>query len=140
MATSQPITESESKSVMIKASYDDQICVEKVSSHLKPGFQVPQELSVKRRTETYYGPKLETKADGHSYLITAPGPNTQLLLWRALENEDGFLIRWEQLAEIQARFSESMPQYDICPDCGEPIKSVEHERMAAFESCPGFDS
>jgi len=140
LETSNPATENASRSVMLKASRDDQISVEKVASHLKPEFEIPQELCVVRRSETYYGPKLETEAGDECYLITAPGPNTQLLLWKGQTNNNGYLVRWERLAEIQAKFSGNIPQYDVCIDCGEPIKSAEHERMAAFGPCPGFDS
>lgn len=140
MATSNPATENASRSVMIKASRGDQLSIEKVVDHLKPECGIPKELQVVRRSETYYGPKLEIEAESGTYLITAPGPNTQLLLWRGQTNENGYLVRWERLAEVQAEFSENVPQYDVCTDCGEPIKSAEHEKMAAFGPCPGFDS
>lgn len=124
---------------MIKATRDDVLRVTEIVEHLTPGVDVPTELTVIRRSQTYYGPKLETTANNTNYLVTAPGPNTQLLLWRGISTPDNYLVRWKQLAEIKADFTDNLPQYDICPDCGEPIKSVEHERLAAFGTCLGVD-
>jgi hypothetical protein len=52
------------------------------------------------------------------------------------DTADGYRSGWNKLAEIEASFSEEIPQYDICPYCGEPMKTLEHERMAGFDDCP----
>lgn len=139
MDDSAPTTENISKSLMIKATRGDEISITDVVEHIEPQFEIPEQLEMVRRTDTYYGPKLEAKSDDASYLITAPGPNVQLLLWKAVTDDEGYLIKWDQIGEIKADFTDEIPQYDICQKCGEPIKNVEHERLAAFDSCSGLD-
>ena len=138
MSGTTPVTENRSKSVMIKAGLNDRLRVENVINHFKTETDVPRELTVIRRSNTYFGPKLELESADESYLITAPGPNTQLLLWEGVTSDGQFISSWDQLAEVEVDFMGDLPQYDICMDCGEPIKSVEHERLAAFGTCPGF--
>lgn len=139
MEDASPITENSSKSLMIKATRGDEISISEVVEHFEPQYEIPQKVEVVHRTETYYGPKLETESNGSHYLITAPGPNVQLIFWKAITDGEGYLKRWEQIGEVKADFTDNIPQYDICQNCGEPLKSVEHERLAAFNSCSGLD-
>jgi len=121
----EPATEYSCKEVMLRAERHDTIVVE--------GYG---ELTVAARTETFYGPKLEaTGPDGESaYMLTAPGPAHDLWLWRAIETEEGFHEGWELVDEVIAEVGD-VSQYDICPHCGEPLKTAEHERQAAVGMC-----
>jgi hypothetical protein len=79
-------------------------------------------------------------AGDESYLLTAPGPDTQLLLWNGNYLDDGERYGWEKLAEVTAQFADDQPQYDLCPECGQPMQTIEHERKAAVGRCPGPDT
>jgi len=134
-----PITEPDSKKVMLRAERNDQIQIVDVVKRLQQSEDIPSEATVARRTNPYFGPKLVLSANDRNYLLTAPGPDTQLLLWAGNYLDDGDRYGWNRLAEVTAQFTEDQPQYDLCPECGQPIQSVEHERMAAFGRCPGSD-
>lgn len=132
----EPLTEYESKTVMLRAERHDEISVSHIVTHLSHSRDVPNEITVVQRTTTYFGPKIVTESGGQNYLLTAPGPDTQLLLWAESRGSDGFRKGWEKLAEVTVEFSEDQPKYDLCPICGDPLKTLEHEREAAFGSCP----
>lgn len=132
-----PVTESESKRVMLRAERQDRIQIVDVVTRLQQSKDIPSEATVARRTNPYFGPKLVLSAGNENYLLTAPGPDTQLLLWSGNYLDDGDRYGWNRLAEVTAQFADDQPQYDLCPECGQPIQSVEHERMAAFGRCPG---
>lgn len=60
-----------------------------------------------------------------------PGPSQQLRLWehRSDSPEGG----WRAVGEVHAELVEGK-QYDICPDCGEPLKTPEHRTVSALAS------
>lgn len=93
------------------------------------------ETTVVKRTETYYGPELRLAAERRNYLLYAPGFDRQLLLWEAETNERGYIEGWRKIGGVDARI-DTVEQYDICPQCGSPIRSAEHERLAAIGRCP----
>ena len=136
---SEPVTEYDSKIVMLRAERHDIIEIENVVTELTPRIEVPDKPAVEKRTSTYYGPKLLLESSGSSYLLTSPGPDTQLLLWVAETGPDGFRKKWIKTAEVTAKFADERPQYDLCSVCGEPLQSLEHEREAAFGTCPNTE-
>ena len=135
-----PATEYNSKMVMLRAERGDNIQIVDVLTRLTQDGDIPSETTVVKRTTPYFGPKLVLTADDESYLLTAPGPDTQLLLWSGNYLDDGERYGWEKLAEVTAQFADDQPQYDLCPECGQPMQTIEHERKAAVGRCPGPDT
>jgi hypothetical protein len=139
-----PVTDHDSKTVMLRAERDDNVRVVDIVDRFSEREPVPRELTVIQRSNLYYGPKLllHSSREGrdYNYQLTAPGPDTYLYLWAAETDTDGFRKAWYKLAEVRAVFGADQPQYDICPDCGGPIKTLEHERYSAFGECPGLDT
>lgn len=132
-----PATEYESKMVMLRAERGDNIQITDVVTRLEQSGDIPSETKVIKRSNPYFGPKLVLAVDEESYLLTAPGPDTQLLLWVGNYLEDGERYGWQKLAEVTAQFADDQPQYDLCPECGQPMQTIEHERKAAVGRCPG---
>lgn len=135
-----PATEYDSKMVMLRAERGDNIQIVDVVTRLGQHDDIPSETTVVKRTTPYFGPKLVLTTDDESYLLTAPGPDTQLLLWCGNYLDDGERYGWEKLAEVTAQFADDQPQYDLCPECGQPMQTIEHERKAAVGRCPGPDT
>lgn len=124
--STEPKTDSVSKRVMLRAERGDTVDIEDAG-----------EMEVVQRLETYYGPKLrlcDEDDDDRQYLLIAPGFASNLELWRLIVNEDGFSDGWECLGEVSAEIVDSK-QYDICPRCGEPLKTLDHERRSAVGAC-----
>lgn len=134
-----PITDNESKKVMLRAERHDHIVFTEVVQRFSNDLHIPQQTTVIRRTSPYYGPSLllheEHERRDYNFQLTAPGPDTYLYLWGAETDDENFRTTWFKLAEVKAEFDEQQPKYDICSDCGEPIKTLEHEREAAFGQC-----
>ncbi|MFD1634645.1 hypothetical protein ACOZ4L_02805 [Haloplanus ruber] len=134
-----PVTDYDSKMVALRAERHDEVRVVNIESEHRPGPDVPDSFTVAQRTETYYGPKLVLDSGTKNYLLTVPGPDCQLLLWEGKPSTNGFKKGWSKLAEVSVKFGEELPQYDLCPYCGEPLKTLEHERMAGFGECPAAE-
>lgn len=133
----EPVTEYASKKVMVGSERGDCILISE-AVETAPEIEVPLRLEVIRTIETYYGPELLLVGhSGQNFKLTAPGPDTHLLLWTAETNEDGFCEGWNPVAEVVAEFGQSMTTYDFCDSCGEPIRSIEHERVALIGECNG---
>jgi hypothetical protein len=126
--------------VMLRAERGDNIQIVDVVTRLRKGSNIPSETTVVKRTTPYFGPKLVLTTENECYLLTAPGPDTQLLLWTANYLDDDEQYGWEKLAEVTAQFADDQPQYDLCPECGQPMQTIEHERNAAVGRCPGPDT
>lgn len=135
-----PTTEYDSKMVMLRAERGDNIQIVDVVTRLTQNCDIPSETTVVKRTTPYFGPKLVLTAGEKSFLLTAPGPDTQLLLWSGNYLDDGERYGWKKLAEVTAQFADDQPQYDLCPECGQPMQTIEHERKAAVGRCPGPDT
>jgi len=134
----EPVTEYDSKMVMLRGERHDRITIENTVQSLTSGADVPEELSIIQRNNTYYGPKLKLSTGGQDYLLTAPGPDAHLLLWESVTDRNGFRKSWRKIAEVTAQIADDVPQYDLCPYCGEPLKSLDHERKAAVGQCDGM--
>lgn len=140
MDGTKPVTDRSSKMVMLRAERGDGIQISQVERTFQDHYDIPTGLEVQRRTPTFYGTELQLSPsdpqNSRSYLLTAPGPDAYLHLWAAVTDSDGYRESWEVVAEVRVAFSDELPQYSICSNCGEPIKSLEHERLAAINSCP----
>lgn len=101
---------------MMRAEHGDEIRVD--------GFGV---CEVVQRQLTYYGPKLriQPEAGDRQYLLHAPGPSAEL----ELTTPQG-----ETVGRYPAAL-EGTKKYDMCLHCGEPIKTVEHQRRSAIGAC-----
>jgi ribosomal protein S27AE len=134
----EPVTEYDSKMVMLRAERHDNISISNVVNRIRQAEDIPSNLTVVRRTTPYFGPKLVlASSSDRNYMITAPGPDSHLLLWSPIESANGDREGWTKLAEVEAKFIDDQPKYDLCPECGEPMQTLEHERKAAVGRCPG---
>lgn len=131
-----PETEHLSKKVMIRGERGDSIAISDAIQNFDRGTEIPSEATIVRRTEPYFGPKLLLEHQNSNYLLTAPGPDSQLLLWSSVINKNGNRTGWKKHAEVTVRFSENLPSYDHCPQCGEPLKTLKHEKQAELGCCP----
>jgi hypothetical protein len=124
-----PETAYDAKKVALRAERGDAIAIE--------GFG---EWTVAQRTTTFYGPKLICEPAEIEYsfniLLTAPGPGSQLQLWWPDRTDERWKQGWIRGPEVEAELVD-VKQYDICPRCGEPLKTMEHERESAFGVCGG---
>lgn len=134
----EPATDYQSKRVMLRAERGDPIRIRTVTSRFNPSVTIPDRLEVERRAATYYGPELLLVSDSNRFLLTAPGPMSQLFLWADTVDTDEVREGWTRIAEVQAELDGTGTRYSICPDCGEPIKTAEHDRLALLDRCPGF--
>lgn len=123
-----PETNPETKKVLVRAEREDELEITAVESRYED-VTIPDAITVVQRMMTYYGPKLRVEADDEQYLVTAPGPDTQALLWHQKDSA------WHKAAELRLDFTGSLPEYDICPDCGETLSTIAHERRAAIGAC-----
>lgn len=131
-----PKTNADSKGVMLKAEHRDTVHVGSVEDQFLEEYSVPDSLRIKQRTITYFGPKLLAEnEDGTEFLLTAPGPGSQLMLWVGKDNTRGKREGWIQLAEVSARLPDSIDKYHLCPQCGDPLKTADHERQASLGMC-----
>lgn len=118
------------KRVFMRAERDDKLRITDVIENIGEK-SIPNTATVIQRNETYYGPKLRIEApDGpEQYLLTAPGPETQAILWSKSGSD------WREIAEVCLDFDESTPQYDICLHCNEPLSTVAHQRRSVIGAC-----
>lgn len=118
------------KRVFMRAEHDDVIeFSDTIAKYCNKN--VPDVATVVKRDLTYYGPRLRIEADGdgEQYLLTAPGPETQAILWSQTGRE------WKKIAEVCINFDGSPPQYDICLYCNEPLSSSAHRRRSVIGAC-----
>jgi hypothetical protein len=134
---SSEATDHFSKKVMLRAERRDSISILDVITRFRRASTVPSEVMVVRRTSPYFGPKLILSDEQQEYMLTAPGPKSELYLWEPVTTDDGERKDWQKLAEVTATFADDQPQYDLCPECGQPMQTIEHERRAAVGRCPG---
>lgn len=135
-----PVTNPDSQTVMLAAERSDNIEITDIVEEIVPNPKVPDEVSVIKRTETYYGPELLVHSaydsEDRNYLLTAPGPTTHLCLWAGELNEDtGKRQGWYPAAEIKATLDTEQPPYETCDQCGELIRTIYHEREAVLGQC-----
>lgn len=134
-----PKTKHGSKMVMLAAGRGDRIEITNIVERFETDQDVPNTVTVIERNSTYYGPKLLVHSDingkDYNYLLNAPGPANELVLWGARTDDENYRKGWYSLAEVEAELAEDRPSYEICSQCGNPLRSVEHERRAALGMC-----
>ena len=113
-------TDCQSKMVVLRAERHDTIHIYGLG-----------DVNVVRRTRPYFGPKLllHDEQRDQNWQLTAPGPYSDPQLWQPRTGDEG-RVGWEKFETVTARI-ESVDQYRMC-ECGEPIKTLEHERKAAM--------
>jgi hypothetical protein len=118
------------KRVFMRAEREDRIIITDVVEN-SGGENIPDTATVVQRNNTYYGPKLRIEAPDKSeqYLLTAPGPQTQAIFWCRSGSD------WQEVAEVCLDFDGSVPQYDICLHCGEPLSTIAHQRRSVIGAC-----
>lgn len=118
------------KQVFMRAEHKDIISISDVLSNQNDE-PLPGTYSVISRDLTYHGPsiRIEDIDTNEQFKLTAPGPKSEAIFWRFTENG------WRQTAEVCLEFHDSLPQYDICLYCNEPIASVEHRRRSVIGAC-----
>ncbi len=129
-----PTTGYSSRKVMLRSERRDQISIDSIEQRFSDA-EIPDCLTVVERTNTYFGPELLLAEGDQNYLLTAPGPDTHLLLWREIVNDRGFRQQWSRIAEVQAIIDDTTP-YEVCDQCGYPIRTEEHERLSTLGRCP----
>ena len=131
----ETVTSPKSKRVMLRAERHDEVEISLVVSGMT---KVPQRFTVVKRTETYFGPKLlldPVDVDSSNWMLTCPGPNTQLILWKYITGtEDKWHAGRVPVSEVRARISD-FESYEMCSVCGEPLKSMWHERLSVAGVC-----
>lgn len=124
---------------MLTAERKDHIQITDTIQRYDDGVEVPDEVSVVKRTDTYFGPSLlvhvTIDGDDMNYLLTAPGPDSQLHLWVGEMNDKGMRNGWYKVAEVTASLAPEQPPYEKCEQCGELIRTIQHERMSVLEMC-----
>lgn len=135
----RPTTSSDSKFVILTAERGDYIDITEVTNLLESNAEVPSMVSVIRRDSTYYGPKVlvrsETGSGNRHFMLSAPGPTSELILWAAEITEDDYYESWSSIAEVKASMGDQQGPLKICSECSNPIHSIEHERMAELGLC-----
>lgn len=136
------VTEYASKTVMLQAGRRDNIAITEVVDRFQDDVRIPESVSVIKRSARYYGPELlvhdEEDGEDFNYSITCPGPGAHLLLWEPeTETYEGRKMRsgWRVAAEIRAALAAEQPPYPECPECGELVRTIQHERVAAIGVC-----
>lgn len=117
----KPETDTKCKKVPLRGERGDTVAIE--------GYG---EMEVVRRLGTYYGTVLQVRDDveEQQYELFARDPREQLRLFERVQDEEGYVVGLRDLGEVKAELRTG-GQYDIC-DCGEPIKTMEHDRLAVF--------
>ncbi len=135
----EPKTDSDSKTVLIAGERNDRVEITNIVSQIDSETTIPSELSILRRSQRYYGPELllHSKIDGadRNFLLTAPGPTDQLQLWAAQQTDGSRRQGWTAIAEVHAVLAAEQPPYEVCDQCGEEIRTIEHERMSVLGRC-----
>jgi len=134
-----PSTDQGSKSVMLRGELQDEVEILSVERKLSEGHSIPETVTVRQRTNTYYGPKLLTIAEsGREYLLTAPGPDSYLLLWGEDLHQQAGRTGWVEVAEVRGQLADDQGRYHLCHQCNEPLKTAEHQRLASIGQCPNI--
>lgn len=135
----KPVTEHSSKNVMLEATTDDIVGIENVHAGMH---RVPEKMRVVRRTNTYHGPAIrlippeDWPGERTNYELTCPDRYSNLVLWKAVTDHEGYIQKWVKIARVTAEIF-NVAGYDICASCEEPIKDPMHRSMAMLGQCNG---
>lgn len=137
------VTDADSKTVMLAAERGDSIRITEIVSR-RINCDLPDVVEVLRRSEPYYGPKIfalgSVNDEERNFILTAPGPGSQLMLWMDDIATNGKRRGWVEAAEVTASLAVEQPPYERCSECGEIIRSIEHERAALSGQCSRKES
>lgn len=134
LADPGPKTDHDSRKTMLRAERRDVIKIIGVERRFD-ATDIPDRYTVVQRSETYFGPELLLAANDRNFLLTAPGPDTHLLLWTERVTDREYRTNWARSAEVRVAVDETS-QYQVCNQCGYPIRSEEHERLSLLGRCP----
>lgn len=138
------VTDYDSKTVMLAAERKDRIHITEAVRRFEDDVAVPGNLSVIKRSEAYYGPELlvHAEVDGQesNFLLNAPGPDCHLFLWAGETTDSNKRKGWFPAAEVKAVLSTEQPPYEKCDQCGELIRTIQHEREAVIGQCSRADT
>lgn len=121
-------TSHSTKRVFMRAEQGDEVVI--LTNRDIEYDELPEHAEVIRRDITYYGPKLRVEANGRQYILTAPGPTAEAMLWRQTQSAD-----WKPAQEVKLDFGDSLPKYDICQHCNEPLDTMAHRRRSIIGAC-----
>lgn len=128
-----------SKNVLLEATPDDVVRIVDVHEGM---WRVPEKMRVVRRTNTYHGPSItlmppeDWVGERTNYELTCPDKFSDLVLWKAVTDHEGFIQKWTKVARVTAEIF-NVAGYDFCEECGDPIKDPMHRSMAMMGMCPG---
>lgn len=135
------VASSRDKDVMLRAEPKDIVEITTVHSGAR---RIPERLKVVKRTNTFHGPVIKCqKADEddfggqeHGWELTIPGPKSHMVLWKAVVDTEGYVHTRIRYSTVSATIR-NVAAYDICKQCGEPIKDPMHRSVALFGDCSG---
>lgn len=136
---SETATDHQSRRVMLEAVPNDIVQITSVHEGMH---RIPEKFEVVKRTNTYHGPSIQLLPEDtdewgrRTYELTCPDRFSQLILWRAVTDTEGFIYNWSKIAKISAEIF-NVAKYDICEGCGEPIKDPMHRSLAMIGQCNG---
>jgi len=120
----RPVSDYDTKTALMVASHEDVLAVD--------GYG---EMSVTKRTDTYYGPNIKLTDGDDNYLLVPAGFADDPELWRAVTDEDGFVEGYDQIDNVGVEVAEvaNPPQCE----CGELLESQREKREAFIAGvCP----
>ncbi|WP_435125430.1 hypothetical protein [Halobaculum sp. D14] len=92
-------------------------------------------MTVARRTESYFGPKLTLTHDDtdETFRLIPAGFDSDPELWRAVVDDAGFIVEWELVDHVSAEIVEVGPGMQC--GCGEICASLRERRAAVVGRC-----
>lgn len=133
------VADASSRKALLETEHGDTIAVTEVHSGAR---RIPEQLEVAQRTNTYFGPKIDLKADEefegdvHGWTLICPDWKSHAVLWKAVTDHDNFVQDRIRYATVSVDLRD-VTQYDICESCGEPIRDPFHRSMAIIGACSG---
>jgi len=120
----EPVSDYDTKTALMVASHED---VLEVDGH--------GEMTVTKRTDTYYGPNIKMTDGKDGYLLVPSGFANDPELWRAVTDGDGFVQGYDHIDNVAVEIAEvgDAPQCE----CGELLKTQREKREAFIGGvCP----
>lgn len=135
----EPVANYRTKTALLEATTGDELIITEIHEGAR---HIPEEFEVSSRTNTFYGPTLDVRPtdnhdrEQHGWEITCPGPQSHAILWKPVVDDEGHIQTRVKLAKVSLRIY-NVAGYDLCPDCGEPIKDPMHRSVSMLGQCPG---
>ena len=119
----RPVSDEDTKTALLVANHGDTLRISEYG-----------EMTVVKRTDTYFGPKITLDAGEASYRLVPAGFARDPELWRAAVDEQGFTEGWRFADHVSAEIVDVEPAVQC--ECGEVLESVREKRMATVGVCP----